>query len=106
MSFEVDVTVSEMGALAESGIGGSEQQVTSAFQERSHFLPCPAPCPCAVRYQERCQDCFAPINRQPRTTSNNRLERPTTTAFAHRRARNPLRARCAHDDSRSAPTCC
>src|SRR5258706_9576064 len=37
---------------------------------------------------------------------NDRVERPATAAIPHRRARNPLRARCGHDVSRSAPTCC
>lgn len=32
MCLEVDVTVSEMGALAKSGISRSEQQMTTAFQ--------------------------------------------------------------------------
>ena len=38
--------------------------------------------------------------------SNDPVERPTSTAVAHRRARNSLRARCAHDEPQSAPTYC
>ena len=39
-------------------------------------------------------------------TSNDPVERPATTAIAHRRAHGPMRGRCAHGDSRTAPTCC
>src|SRR5438270_517396 len=37
-----------------------------------------------------------------RMMSNDRVERPTTTAIARRRARNPLPGRRSHDASRSA----
>ena len=79
--------------------------VAELFPVAVHALPGPKIAPQRAHFVDSSSITALQFG-QDDMTSNALAERATTLPVAHRRARNPSRARCAPDESRYAPAGC